>query len=347
MRKTIAWIILIVPLLWAATMSNAQFQNDRTIKVKPNYKISPVRNQGCFYTENGRLYDANGKQFIIRGINYPEIWFDQKKATVLPIIAATGANTVRLVWHAYGTPEMLEKVLQQCVDLKLIAIPELHEATGSNSMQKLKEMAEYWASEEIKTILNKYQKYVLINIANEWSASSIFDDSWRNAYKSAVAIMRNAGIKTTIIIDSASYGQRASSVQNYGQYLLNTDPLHNLLFSIHMYREWNDRNQIVTELKAIKDLNLPLIIGEFGYNFNNGDNNLGCTVDAQTIMDECQKHGFGYIPWSWSGNDSKNAWLNMASFDDWSTLTDWGQLVINGKNGIKQTSVPCSVFTAR
>lgn len=342
------FLILLIMLSSCSSRSN---NNDNNIIIPdipageaPNYTELPAKDKGCFYTDGSVIRDANGNPFIIRGVNNPHIWWDTQSYDALGAIAATGANTIRIVWETKGDPKRLQEIIQKCIDLKMIAMPELHDATGSNDREKLKNMARYWARDDVKAVINNHQKYVLVNIANEWSSSYISDGAWREVYKEAIAIMREAGIETMIVVDSAAYAQRASAVKDYGQHLLNCDPLHNLLFSIHMYVEWNDKNKISTELKNIKDLNLPLVIGEFGYNYQNGSNNLSCRVDAQTVMDECQEQRFGYIPWSWTGNNAENAWLDITSFSDWSTLTSWGELVINGDNGIKKTASICSVF---
>jgi mannan endo-1,4-beta-mannosidase len=134
-----------------------------------------------------------------------------------------------------------------------------------------------------------------MNVAIRGIIQKSNDEVWRDVYKECIDIMRNAGITNTIVIDSRSFGQDYLCVAKYGQDLIDYDPLHNLMFGIHMYVEWNDKNKIVEKLELLKSQNLPIIIGEFGYNHNQGKNNLNCEVNAQTILDECEKHGFGYI----------------------------------------------------
>ncbi|MDQ8737063.1 cellulase family glycosylhydrolase [Paenibacillus sp. LHD-38] len=150
-------------------------------------------------------------------------------------------------------------------------------------------------------------------------------------------------IHNTIIVDGSGWGQNSSPIKAYGNALLTHDPDHNVMFSIHMYGSWNDSSQIGTELQAIKNLGLAVMVGEFGYNYNNGNNNLGSQVNAQEVMNQSQAKGIGYMAWSWTGNDSGNSWLDMTT-SDWQTLTAWGNLVINGTNGIWATSTKATVF---
>ena len=54
----------------------------------------PEQSQGAGFTVNGtQLIDANGNNFIMRGINHPHAWFTSQDDTALEAIAATGANT--------------------------------------------------------------------------------------------------------------------------------------------------------------------------------------------------------------------------------------------------------------
>lgn len=120
--------------------------------------------------------------------------------------------------------------------------------------------------------------------------------------------------------------------------------MHNILLSIHMYGSWNDQDAITDKLNAAKKKNLPLIVGEFGYNYDNGHNNLHCKADHQHILTMCNHLGYGFIPWSWTGNNHENAWLDMVDSKDWNTPTWWGSEVIEGAFGIRQTARTARVF---
>lgn len=299
-----------------------------------------------FHVSNGILKDANNNSFVIRGINNPHIWFDNEAFKALDLIVNTDCNTVRVVWEVKGLARRLQQIIDRCKTLKMVVMPELHDATGKDGVEDLIKMAQYWVSNDVRNVLDDNRQYVLVNIANEWSSRGISHNTWRDAYKECIKIMRNAGIANTLVIDGAEYGQNLKCIQSYGQQLLDYDPQHNLLFSVHMYGDWNNSAKIVEELQKTKNQNLPLIVGEFGYNYDNGNNNLNCKADAQTVMNECFKHGIGYLAWSWSGNDYDNKWLNMTDSADWSTMTEWGELVVNGNNGIKNTALYCTIFNS-
>lgn len=221
---------------------------------------------------------------------------------------------------------------------------ELHDVTGKTTRESLMQMIDYYMDDDVKRVLLRYEKYLLINIANEWGDHTTTSEFWRDSYKQAVDSLRKAGYRTTIVIDAPGWGQNLTPILGYGNDLLAHDALHNLLFSIHMYGSWNEPDKIRKELQQADDKNLPLIVGEFGYNYNQGDNNLKCTVDPHIILETCTKLEFGYLPWSWSGNNEANAWLDLASPKNWKVLTNWGKSVFEGKCGIKASGKWSSVF---
>ena len=62
-------------------------------------------------------------------------------------------------------------------------------------------------------------------------------------------------------------------------------------------------------------------------------------------MKYCNDIGVGYIGWSWKGNSTYVAYLDIAKEWDGSVLTqNWGEKLVNGDNGIRKTSKICSVF---
>ncbi|MCR5715033.1 MAG: glycoside hydrolase family 5 protein [Bacteroidales bacterium] len=297
-----------------------------------------------FTVQGGRLVDASGRPFIIRGINNPHIWFGEKAFRALDDIRAIGANTVRIVWETRGAVDDLERVVRRCIDLQMIPMVELHDATGSPSAERLADMARWYAVPAVSAMLRRYEKYLLLNIANEWGNHTVRTAQWLEGYRAAVAILRDAGYRTTLVVDASGYGQDMTPVLEGGRDLLAADPLHNLLFSVHMYGSWNDAEKIVSQLSEAVRLELPLIVGEFGYNFREGRNNLGCRVDYAAILESCNQLGLGFMPWSWTGNNEENAWLDLVDSRDWKTPTAWGASVLLGPGGIAQTAQTARVF---
>ncbi|WP_364149625.1 cellulase family glycosylhydrolase [Paenibacillus sp. LPE1-1-1.1] len=83
-------------------------------------------------------------------------------------ISSKKTNAVRIVWTTSGSASRLQQIIERCKELGMIAIVELHDVTGSNSTSGLNDMANYFAGSAVKSILTSNEKYVLVNIANEW-----------------------------------------------------------------------------------------------------------------------------------------------------------------------------------
>jgi mannan endo-1,4-beta-mannosidase len=295
-----------------------------------------------FYVDGTKLNDANGNEFIMRGINQEYTWFKSYNFIALDAIAATGANTVRLVLadgQQWQQDYMLyvKKLIEDCKERKLIAILEVHDATGSNSAEDLNKAVDYWIS--IKKALMGNEDYVIVNIANEWYGN-LGGQEWANAYIAAIPKLRDAGITNTILVDSAGWGQNAKSVIDYGTQIFAADPLMNTMFAIHMYgTAGKNADTIKDNIDGIINNNLCVTIGEFGYEHSDGD------VDEAYLMKYCQEIGVGYLGWSWKGNGGGVEYLDIATEWDGSKLSsDWGENLVNGENGIRATSKICSVF---
>ena len=303
----------------------------------------PPEANGAFQVKGHKLYDANGNAFVIRGINHAHSWFQDKLDIAIPAIAETGANTVRIVlsdgqqWDRIPL-EDVEKIIEICKENKLICILEVHDLTGKDDIEGLRKTVEYW--KEIKSALIGNEAYVIVNIANEWVGTWDDPEMWYQGYSEAIAALREADIKNTLMIDGPGWGQFAEPIDTYGETLFNEDPEKNTMFSIHMYGAAGKNDRIIrTNLGYAFKHDICIVVGEFGYNHSDGD------VDEDYIMEYCVDNKLGYLGWSWKGNGGGVEYLDIA--EDWEGETlsaDWGERLINGRNGIGLTSKICSVF---
>ncbi|WP_425331861.1 cellulase family glycosylhydrolase [Paenibacillus sonchi] len=302
---------------------------------------SAISTHSGFYINGNTLYDANGKPFVMRGINHAYNWYKGQESVAIPAIAKTGANTVRIVlsdgqqWSK-DSLAAIQNLITLCEQNKMVAVVEVHDGTGSDSEAVLNNIANYWI--EMKSALIGKEKTVILNIANEWYGT--WDGAnWAKGYTSVIPKLRNAGIKNTIMVDGAGWGQYPQSIIDYGTQVFNADPLKNTMFSIHMY-EYAGGNAatVKSNIDNVLNKNLALVIGEFGIKHTNGD------VDEATIMSYSQQKGVGYLGWSWKGNGTGLEYLDMSN--DWAgtSYTEQGNTIINGPNGIKATSKRSTVF---
>lgn len=290
-----------------------------------------------FFVRDGRLLDAYGEDFVIRGVNNPHAWFDvsaQYRAFLaLDTIAGYGTNTIRVVWETAAPVGLLREVMLRVVELGMVPMVELHDVTSNTSRERLVDMAEYYASPDMRDLLLDFREYALINIANEWSGND-----YAGAYQEAIALLRANGIEHTLVIDANGFGQNGQAILDNAAALTAADPQRNLLFSVHMYERFGNAGAVDSLLNAADAASIPLIVGEFGPVHNGQD------VAWERILTRSNELGVGYIAWSWFGNDATTAALDMAVAAN-GPLTGWGQDVLTRAAGnIQSTSRPASIF---
>ncbi len=276
-----------------------------------------------FRVEGRHLYDRFGNKVILYGVNKMVIYTDRDGIPAFPEIAKTGANVVRIVWLTEGSAEELDIAITNAINHQLIPLVDCHDSTGK--WDSLQVCVDYWVRPDVLTVLKKHEAYLLVNIANEAGKDIVPDDKYRAGYTLAIWRMRAAGIHVPLILDSSGYGQDIHGLQENGPYLIEVDPDHNLMFSIHMWWPSAWRGQGVTqfvidEIKESVELDLPLIVGEFA---NKGPG-CSCCIPYQTIIEQCALNEIGYLPWSWGPGNSDCAEMDMTEDGTFDTLHAWG-----------------------
>lgn len=296
-----------------------------------------------FYVEDTTLYDANGNPFVMRGVNHMHTWFANEMAVTAEALEETGSNCVRIVlsngeqWDKNEADEV-EKIIELCKEHNLIAVLEVHDTTGKWEQDALISAAEYFV--DIKDVLIGEEEYVIINIANEWPVNNE-NKVWKEGYQKVIPMLREAGLAHTIMVDCAGGGQYGYCMQEKGAEVLAADPLQNTMFSVHMYgMAGGTPERIEQYLCYATDAGLCVCVGEFGFKHSDGD------VDEAYIMQYCEENDIGYLAWCWKGNAGEAAYLDLAIEWDGSNLSaDWGEVVVNGSNGIRETAEMCTVFS--
>lgn len=307
---------------------------------------------GCdatgFHLQGSTLFDVNCQRFLMRGINYPYVWYASRDDTAEQLLAirATGANTVRLVlgngeqWDRVDG-EALAQVLQWARDAQLVAIVEVHDATGwseSTGGADPSTAVAYWLSEDIRGALLGHEDTVVINVANEPFGNTT-TEQWAPFHAEAVAELRRGGLEHTLLIDAPNWGQDWTNTMRDGvaaQTVFDADPSANTMFSVHMYEVYGDADDVQTYVSTFLETELALIVGEFSLTHN------GEPVAADAILATAESESIGYLGWSWSGNSSRLSSLDVVSDFDLNTRTPWGELLIDGAGGLAATGELCS-----
>ena len=307
--------------------------------------VQPASAAAGFTVSNGRLYDANGQEFVMRGVSHAHTWY-RTQTSSFANIKALGANTVRVVlatgdqWQKNDAADVAD-VVSLCKASRLICVLEAHDTTGygeAGAAVSLDKAVDYWLS--VKSSLVGQEKYVIVNIGNEpYGNNAATVANWTTDTANAVKRLRSNGFEHTIMVDAPNWGQDWSfTMRDNAATVFAADPQKNTVFSIHMYGVFDTAAEITDYLGRFISAKLPIVVGEFGFNHSDGN------PDEDTIMATAQSQRIGYLGWSWSGNGGGVEYLDLVTNFNKNALTPWGTRLFNGANGIKATARQAAVY---
>ncbi|MFM9633526.1 MULTISPECIES: glycoside hydrolase family 5 protein [Streptomyces] len=292
---------------------------------------------------NGRVVEANGNDFVMRGVNHPHAWYTDRTGS-LADIKAKGANTVRVVlssghhWPMTSIAEV-STIVRLCKRNRLICVLEVHDTTGYGEVSgaaTLSEAADYWI--KVRGALQGQEKYVVINIGNEPHGNKGYEH-WTSDTSAAIQKLRCAGFRHAIMVDAPNWGQDYSgTMRDHAHTVFKADPNRNTIFSIHMYGVYENADTVRDYLNFFVSAGLPILIGEFGDWHTDGNPN------EDAIMDTAEKLSLGYLGWSWSGNTG--GYLDMVENFKANPPTDWGKRIFSGTNGIAYTAKEATIYAS-
>lgn len=288
-----------------------------------------------FYTYGRFIYTPDGEKVVLRGVNKMNVITDLSGEKSFPEIAKTGANVVRIMWMEMGGyGEKLDVILSNCLKHDMIPLLELHDATGK--WEKLDQVVEFWLRPDVIAVIKKYEKYLLLNIANEAGDGSVSQEAFRQKYAEIIKKMRSAGIKVPLVIDAANWGRNEQYLLNNASYLLSQDPDHNLIFSWHIWDSGIAKERIKSVIDQSIALEIPFSIGEFAPM----EVRCKCCIPYQYILEYCQQKQIGWMAWSWGPGNGDCPEMDMTENGDFETLHDWGlEVALIHPYSIKNTSV--------
>ncbi|MBT0586818.1 cellulase family glycosylhydrolase [Alteromonas oceanisediminis] len=299
-----------------------------------------------FSVNNGQLVDSNGNPFVMRGVNHAHTWFTSNTQAITDI-AGTGANTVRIVlsngtqWSRNSGSEV-GNLIQLCKSNSLICILEVHDSTGypeQTTATHISSATSYWLSSDIKSAIQGQEDYIIINIANEPFGNGVSATDYVDDHIDAINALRAGGITHTLMVTAGNWGQDWQYfLRDNASTILYADPQQNVIFDVHMYEVFGNASAIQNYMQTFANNGLVLVVGEFGASHN------GNNVDEDAIMQNAEQLGFGYLGWSWSGNGPCCTDLDIVNGWNPNNLSSWGNRLIHGANGIKETSVAASVY---
>ncbi|MCT2583562.1 glycoside hydrolase family 5 protein [Actinophytocola gossypii] len=301
------------------------------------------RAQG-FHISDGRLVEANGNDFVMRGVNHAHTWF-RGETGAFADIKALGANTVRVVLssgHQWteNTVDDVANVVSLCKANRLVCVLEVHDTTGygeQSAAVSLAEAVDYWL--RVRAALVGQERYVLVNIGNEPFGNTNYTE-WTQDTIDAIGRLRAGGFEHTLVVDAPNWGQDWSfTMRDNAAAVFAADPARNTMFSVHMYGVFDTAAEITNYLDTFVAARLPIMVGEFGHNHSDGN------PDEDTILAATRASGLGYLGWSWSGNGGGVEYLDMVTGFDPDALTSWGLRIFHGRDGIRETAREATVYS--
>lgn len=256
----------------------------------------PVPEGDTMYVKGRHLYTAEGEKVVLRGVNEMFVWSDDKRGErLIPEIAQTGANCVRLVWTAEeGNPAALVELIERCIGHHMIAMPECHSATGDWS--RLDVCVNFWKHPVLLEGIQRNRRWTLLNIGNEVGDGNVTSAEFRSGYMAAVDSLRSWGYTVPIVIDASTWGQNLDIILSTWEEILEHDPLRNILFSVHSYWPGTGNYQRVAD--ASVNEGAPLIIGEGP----SPTRYPSCEIlDYATGLEVTGRNDIGWLSWSWGG----------------------------------------------
>ncbi len=308
--------------------------NNPTITVKGKHIIAPC-----------------GDTIVPKGVNYAVYgWGWNTSENLFPEIAKSGANCVRIVWYknnsapAYSNLTLLDSALSRCIQQKMIPMLELHDVTCNNDTTAIINTANWFTQTNVKTILLKYQKWLMLNPVNEagyvmWNSNN--ETRFRLMYQTIISNLRNAGLNMPLVLDASDCGQHLNLWKSIGTSLQNFDPKHNLIFSANTY--WtsyaNTTTAITNILNDAATWNIPVVLGEIANKQDDNTGNCIYTLDVAAVMQAAHNNNIGYLAWVWT-QDNCGA-RQMTTNGNSNTLTSYGNTIINtATTGIKYAKKP-------
>jgi mannan endo-1,4-beta-mannosidase len=300
----------------------------------------PFSKRKAAYVSGRFLYAPNGERVILRGINEMSVVTDPTGSKTLPEIAKTGANVVRLMWMRWGGGSMkLDTLLKNCIASKMLPMLELHDATGKWEM--LDSCVLFWLRPEVTAVLKKYEKYLLLNIANECGDGTVSQAAFGEKYAAVVKRLRAAGINVPLVIDAANWGRNEAYLFENAAQLLKADPLHNLIFSWHIWDSGIAESRIRSAIDRSIAQDICLLIGEFAPM----EVQCKCCIPYKYILAYAQQKNIGWLAWSWGPGNADCAQMDMTKTTAFDTLFDWGlEVAITNPNSIKNTAIRPKIF---
>jgi len=310
--------------------------------------------------KDGKVLDPNGQPFIFRGITIDHIGAPDKTVQAIKDAAVAGANAVQVeisanVYTQINRPitlEQLRSVIQACKDNKVVCVLEPNDVAGypnAYGTSSPDQTLGFWAYPGRQALAGQ-SDYVIISIGNQ-ALGDIRSGEYTARMQTYVRNYMSSLPGFLIMIDGSNWGQDTTKeMQEFATQNIRDGGSFstNLIYSVEMFDAYTDPEKVRDYIASFAQIGAPLIIGGFAptpYYHPHAPQPttaVALQLPAASVMEYAQQYGAGYFAWNWSG--SNNPGLNLTTNWDANALTPWGELAINGINGIKATAKQATHF---
>ncbi len=257
-----------------------------------------------------------------------------------------------------GSVAALDRRIQAVVDHGMLPILDIHDYTGADltgadddtndPSDPLNRTVAWLLREDVRALLDRHAAYLVLNLLNEagtcylqapGDSDPLFNNCtdterfrFRDAYRDALATLREAGLRLPVIIDAPDFGQSLEVLRRVGAHLMAADDIapetagaqHNLMFSAHPYWYFYPPGRVdgsdgfdPAELRAHRDelrcavglpregdlpcgtpANLALLLGEVA-STQDGAAGESLPLPYRNILETAVALDLDYLFWTW------------------------------------------------
>lgn len=299
--------------------------------MRAHHQIIPA-DSGVFTISGSTITAPNSQTFVPLGANVAYYRYMTPNYAYDPLYSAVGKSSAALEWGwntiripvGFGDDfNLLDQLIVEYTAKKIVCIIDCHElwrdevdgAKGVNSA-RITQLDNFW-----QTMSDKYKNntYVWFNLHNE---PPLDGTAWTDLHIRHAQLVRQAGAQNIIVCDSPSGALDRGSISSWDPTMLPAviaAANGNVMLSTHDYwNRWCD--EMLDTYSAGVQAVAPLMIGEFGYNINEGQPTSAGEWDsgylaATAVMNSYHRHGVGVTMWLGAGGtDTLGLKQNSDSF---------------------------------
>ena len=274
---------------------------------------TPFARHGALRVQNGRLTDAHGEPFALRGVSTHSLGLYAQYVNLDSFRTLRddwGANVIRLAMYTMvengyldgGDPAELERVIDEgvrcCRELGMYAIVDWHILTDGNPMLHQPQALDFF-----KRMSAKYagEPHVLYEICNEPNGEGVDWEVVRGYAETVIPVIRANAPEALILCGTPCWSQDVDHVAAH--------PLEdgNVMYSLHYYAATHKDGLRDKLERALAD-GTPVFVSEFSICDASGNGEIDYE-SAEAWRALILRRGLSYIGWNLSNKDESSAMI--------------------------------------